>query len=581
MEKYLTQLYPLIQCSSRTSCKLYKEKIENKCQKNGDIIYSSNTNNKIFKVCKSETETINFNKLDDTKYQIINIKDTNDIPGAMEGYNIIRITKTEAVALLSNENSTEKKNYYINGAMYSCDNNCKVIIKENIIIFEELTKNLLMSYNCKSTSCEWKIYNKEGYVFIDNNDQLITDEENKNVDKLYKCKEKNGTNNIICYNMKSEKDGKIPSGYYYNNEIRDSNKNLKNTLYKYNADENIWEIQDLDNLDQCTYYTYKNNTCYISYEDEKNGYTIENPKINAENICVTKNHKLYFTLSEINTGVDESNCIALPRDNNVNYYNVNNKDYALDKYSFYNINEANLINSLNSELIKPKQPNFNGILSQGDSSIDQYTLTCNFGQCKKEKTKFCNYDFQTEKCLLVSGSIKVGQTCTSPSTGTIYLVLENIKGSSKGKCTSYSKNKSLTVQSKVVEIEFQDRKYIEVNNKLYYINSASEVVIANDGFYILDQWNYKINILPLQSVEVGPNSSYLFYTCNNGICKRKENCENGDLMEYIYDQQSQSVYQCNPLNHQLSIVNSIGYYMNNPTHDLIRCYIDYNYLLNV
>jgi len=183
-------------------------------------------------------------------------------------------------------------------------------------------------------------------------------------------------------------------------------------------------------------------------------------KNDAENICISKSSKLYFAISEINTGINEINCVSLPTDTTVNYYYINRcKSYAADKYSFYNTNEENLMNSLNSELIKSQslsssKSDFNGIVQHGDSHINSYTLTCTSNQCKKEKTTFCNYDFQTEICKTISGTILSGQTCTSPSTGKIYLALEDVKSSTRGKCAVYTKNKSLTMKSKLTEIEF-------------------------------------------------------------------------------------------------------------------------------
>ena len=76
--------------------------------------------------------------------------------------------------------------------------------------------------------------------------------------------------------------------------------------------------------------------------------------------------------------------------------------------------------------------------------------------------------------------------CLSSSTGTLYLALENIGNTSTSKCTLYTKNKSMFLTSQSSEIEFLDRKYIESNNRLYYINSKSEVHFVNQGLFILD-----------------------------------------------------------------------------------------------
>ena len=573
-----SKIYPIIQCTSKTSCEIYKEDIENACKKNGDIIYSGDKNKNIFKICKNNIKTIDFNTLNEVEYQIINIKNYNDIPGTVPGDCIVRITNFEITAL-SNYENTEKKYYFRESNLYLCSIYCEKVIKEKIIIFEEITKNLISSSYCNNNYCEWQFYSKEGYVFIDKDDHLITNE-NQIVDKLFKCK-KNNNNNLICYDMKNKDTGIIPNGFYYNNEIRDSDNNLKNVLYKHYSEENKWTIQNINELKKCTYYPYKNNTCYISFENEDyyddSNVNFENPIINAESICITKQSIIYFTISEVNTGIDEMNCIKLPSDKSVNYYSVNNKTYAADKFSFYDINEKNLINSLTLKLVDSEKTKFSGILKQGDSNINKYTLSCNSGQCIKELTKFCTYDFQSGTCKSTKGTIQAGMTCTSSYSNIIYLILENISNTLKGKCLSYTENESLIMTSESTKIEFLDRKYVEINNSLYYINSKSEVYLVTDGIYILNKWKYKVNILPSQSIEVSSNSEYNIYICNNGICKGKENCENGDLNEYIYDKSSKSVYQCNPSNQKLSIINHVGYYLNYPSHDLIQCYIDFNY----
>jgi len=461
--------------------------------------------------------------------------------------------------------------------------NCKVIIIENVIIYDEMSKKLFISSNCNASTCHWTYYNKEGYVFIDSNDSLVTNLENQSVEQLYKCK-KNNDNSIICYDMRNEKTGKIPDGYYYNNndiEISNLNKNedSKGTLYQYNSEENTWKVQNLNELKKCTYHSWKNNVCYISYEDEDYVYTSENPKINAESVCVSNNSKLYFAISEINTGTDEYNCIMLPADRTVNYYRVNHKVYAADQFSFYAINEYHLIDKFTSKLIDPQQSNFIGILEQDGNSIDKYTISCNSEHCIKENTIFCEYDFQSETCISSTHSIKAGKTCTSVKTGIVYLILENLKKLDRGRCVPYTKNPTLSSKGEIVEVEFTDRKYVTIDKNLYYLDSESKVHFVNDGVYILDQWNYKVNILKNQSIEIGPNSDYIIFICHNEICNQKEKCQNGDLYEYIYDSLSTSVYQCDPLQNKIKKIENIGYFLNHPTQNLIQCYIDYNYIL--
>eukprot|EP00833_Pecoramyces_ruminatium_P014499 jgi/Orpsp1_1/1188531/evm.model.d7180000065502.1 len=214
-----SDVYPIIKCSTKYSCEIYPYQLGNECQKNGEIINPDGSNNS-FKFCKSKQEMISIEKLNNEEYILINIENRNDIPGSTSGNNIIRVSKTEAVVLIDDEKLDNKRNYYIDEEMYSCTNKCEKVVQKGILLYDELTKNIFESNNCNNNSCQWKKYDKEGYVFIDDNDQLITNTENKSVAKLYKCKINN--KNMICFNMKNENTGKFPNGYYYNNEILDS-----------------------------------------------------------------------------------------------------------------------------------------------------------------------------------------------------------------------------------------------------------------------------------------------------------------------------------------------------------------------
>jgi len=117
---------------------------------------------------------------------------------------------------------------------------------------------------------------------------------------------------------------------------------------------------------------------------------------------------------------------------------------------------------------------------------------------------------------------------------------------------------SLTSQSS--EIEFLDRKYIESNNRLYYIDSKSEIHFVNQGLYILDQWNYKVNILNSKFIEIGSNSKYIIYVCSQEICKRRMECENDELNEYIFGGLTHSEYQCDPINQRVTKIDKVGYF---------------------
>eukprot|EP00833_Pecoramyces_ruminatium_P016870 jgi/Orpsp1_1/1190902/evm.model.d7180000082015.1 len=387
----------------------------------------------------------------------------------------------------------------------------------------------------------------------------------------------------MCFNMKNENTGKFPNGYYYNNEILDSEQKVKNTLYEYSIDDQQWNVINLNEIKNCTYNSYKDNTCFIDFGDDENiRYSANNPKIEAGKICKSLSKlQIYFSISEINTGIDEINCIELPQDKNVKYYNISGNAYGADKFSFYQIDGNNVIDNFSSKIISKELSISNGIIKKDDDALNEYMIHCNSGECKNLKTVFCNYDFKTETCKLISGSISVGQTCTSLSSNIIYLALSNINSSSSGKCIPYTKNRSLSNESQSVEIEYNDRKYVysEINEKLYYFNSKFEVYyITENGIYIIDKWNYKIKIKPLQLIKIEPYSDYTIYICKEGKCKKKDRCENGKLYEYIFDSSTQSIYQCNPLNNNIKIINDIGYYVNSLENNLIECYIDYNHL---
>eukprot|EP00833_Pecoramyces_ruminatium_P016047 jgi/Orpsp1_1/1190079/evm.model.d7180000076473.1 len=548
-------VYPYIQCISSNSCYIYKDKINTKCEKGGQIILSTNN----YKICKDNANSnpIDFSKATEN-YQILTVTSSSDFPGASTGFIIVKITKTEAVQLTSED----ERYYYKDSAIYKCSTaSCEKIIGDGITVLEVLTKSLMTSGSCSAESCNWSVNNKEGNFFIDSSNKLVTSLE-QTPQKLYRCK-KNDSNKLVCYDMKENRSD-YPEGYFYNNEIKNAKKVNVNTLFRYynnewkSLDTNITNVS-YDDIGRCT--QYKQNVCYISINNEKGG-TNENPVIESGKLCVNESGKYYLAINEINTGIDNVNCIMMPTDSSINYYSVGSTVYAIDKYSAYDKREYTLINSLKSYTFEMGK-NFNGIMKSDDRSVNDNTITCSNEQCKSEKSLICTYDFQTGICKLSSGNAKSGQLCTSSSTGNVYLITSN-----QGKCKKYEIG--MSIYKEETSISESWKVYNVIDGKMYRIIESDKVEIPGEGVYILNNANLRVDINTGKSIDISGKDIYKLYVCNEKGCELRNSCKNGELYEYMYD--NGRVYQCDPETNTLKEISSVGYYLNYAWNNLIECY---------
>ena len=583
-------IYPLIECTSSTSCEYYEDNIGKSCTKSGEVIMpSANT----FKLCKTATTNIDFNKSSSTNYQILTINSSVDFPGSSSGDIIVKVTKNEAVQVINDSDSY----YYKDSNLYNCINTCTKVTEEGITVYEKLTQNLMTSSNCKDSTCNWSANTKEGNMFIDDKNKLVvstTQEPNK----LYRCK-KDGRY-IICYDMKIINDNvSYPIGYYYNNDIKNEKQATVKTLYRY--DGNTWKALDndiskvsYDDIGRCTYVSYKR-TCYISYDNENYGFTTGNPVIAPGSLCVNENGKLFLAISEINTGIEKENCVQMS-DSSVGYYRSENnyEVYALDGYSAYSINKNNLVDSMTGLSISQGR-NFVGTLKDSDNYIVDNTISCIGDSCKSEKSILCSYDFQSGTCKLVSGTLKAGQICTSSeNSDNVYLALTNLSTSSQGKCVKYSNSRKVLNSSYIEKYYSSGSSIIEpynyyevIDGKMYVINSSNVVKVVGEGIYILNNNNIRvdINYAKGNSIDISGSAEngLNLYVCTANGCELKRSCSNGEYNEYIYDVNGSSskIYKCNPKTNTLSIEvpeKKTGYYINKPWNNLIKCYVNSQYV---
>ncbi|KAL6632781.1 scaffoldin [Neocallimastix sp. 'constans'] len=554
-------VYPYIQCVTSTSCEIYKEEFNSKCEKGGQVI----VNNKNYKICKDGSNSIDFSASNGS-YQVLSVTSGTDFPGASTGFIVVKISKTEAVQLVSDED----KYYYKDSTVYKCSSTvCEKVITEGITILEELTRSLMTSGSCTEENCNWAVNNKEGNFFTDSSNKLVISLE-QIPNSLFRCK-KNDINKLICYDMKEGHDS-YPEGYYYNNEIKNNKKVNVNTLYKYDGSE--WKSLDTninnvsyEDIGRCT--LYKSNVCYININNEQAG-TSENPTINPGTLCVNENGKYYLAIAEINTGIDNVNCVNIPTDASINYYPVTNYGvFAVDKYSAYDKREDVLINSLNSYTFRWNE-DFNGIMKSDHSIVNDNTITCNDKQCKSEKSLSCTYDFQTSICKLTSGSARPGQLCTS-SLGHVYLINSN-----QGNCYKYEIGWS--IEKEESSIYDNNELYHVIDGKMYKTIDEKTVEITGDGVYILNNVDLRMEIEDYEKIDISGNDIYKLYVCNEKGCELRNSCKNGDLYEYMYDNSkndnSPTVYKCDPANNTLEKVRKVGYFLNYAWSNLIECFTD-------
>jgi len=532
-------IYPVIKCTSGNDCELYKTEIKKSCAKGGDLI---NVSGSTYKLCKNEKDSVDFTKVNGEVYQILTVSNYDDFPEATNGNVLVKVTKDRIVQVKGN-------GYYLKDKiMYLCSEGICEIINDSdsngITVLENLT-NTLYTSSCSNNSCSWTLYNAQGYVFISDKDgkeiifnykDYIEDENPlNNIKKVYYCR-KNESNTLSCNEI--DESG---NGYMYNPNHKNSDGRIVNTLYNKNGNE--YKKAESDDIRKCTVLTYNQNYCYISYANEPfidednydSGNHLPEP-IQEGSVCATTNGKYYFATKEINTGIDEPNCVPLPSDNNVYYYTINNVVYSVDKYGIRNSNI-------------------------------QYS----------GKTITCSYDIKSGVCKLNSNSdsVNAGESCTS-NEGVVYLALSKLS-TSGGKCVRYVDNNNNYIDSNEPEHVTHDltKQTYLIDNNVYSIYS-SRVDKRKDNIFILDSINNEVSIIGNFKLNIDETSQYKLVVCNGDGCRIKNRCENGDDNEYmiIYDNNNNKVMKCDPKSNTISRITSPGYYLNSQWNNLIKCYND-------
>jgi len=577
-----TTVYPIIKCSSE-ECNYYNEEIGKTCTKGGDIIIVNNN----YRLCKNEKEYAEISKATSMNSFIVNVGNYDDFPGSTANLILVDVNKYGAVWKTFDGSSNSDKFYYKDKVMYKCNsseekNVCTIYNgedKDGVKVLEEVTKNIYTA-SCTTTSCSWNTYTKEEIIFLDDKYKLVKGigEDYSEIKYVYKCKKvdsKLSCNELFYYNT----DGDINyyNGYYYNPNHVDNNRNV-NTLYMYD-EENKWKMVKDEKEPNCTYLSYKKNTCYISYTDEM--YYVEDSSykisIDAGKMCETSNGKYYFAISEINTGIDKQNCLSIPSDNSVGYYKIGEDTYIVDKYGAYVI-DGKFVNSADLSIINAVNDSGNGSWISSNSAIN-----CENKKCKNEKVINCSYEIVTGKCKLSSGTLTAGNLCVSDE-GKTYIALENVS-TSGGKCISYKneyilpdndeyKNGILVRPDNYLtpnEIyNVNNSKYYLLNKKIYKFNQ-DEVKIYDQGIYTLDSDNNSIFIQGNVEMDISESSKYQFILCDEKGCERRTKCNNNDNIEYIFDSNKKKIVLCNPVNNTIKRIDNDGYYLNKPWNTLIKC----------
>ncbi|ORX76366.1 scaffoldin [Anaeromyces robustus] len=547
-------VYPIIKCKN-DNCISYNQKIEEKCTKAGELILEEGN----YKLCISDVtndtlSSVDFTKVSGKEYHITNIANKDDFPDASSGLILVKITKNEIIQV-KNEGY-----YYYNDIMFNCNisGSCSKVTNNGITVLNELNHRIYTSSDCNDGKCNWIIYEDEGMIFLDNDRKIIREEgKETSINIIYKCKMNNSTI-LICMTIRE-------IGYYYNNYVKDNNN--KSILYKY--DGNNWSIAS-GKVQNCTSLTYKDNYCYIGYNDEP--YADDDTpllKIKAGDLCKTIEGDYYIALKEINTGIDEPNCAQVLMNSNTSYYyNVNNVAYVADRDSVYEVKNENVVDFLNSNVIgndidKDKiLPSYN--------KLNEYTINCKDKVCKFDKSVKCTYNFQSGYCKLNSGSIEAGQTCTS-NNNIVYLALENLSSSTEGSCTPYIDSYSYeSVITKIID----ENNYKVINNNMYSIDNNNNVYKEDEGIYLIDNADKLVEILDIMEVDISEKSNFKFYVCNGDGCNLKTSCGIDGKIEYIYDKRKKSIIKCDPTINTISYIKKEGYYLNSPWNNLIKCYED-------
>ncbi|ORY35296.1 scaffoldin [Neocallimastix californiae] len=544
--------YPIIKCENG-NCNYITEEFEKECKKGGTMVMPSNGN---YKLCKEEGKFIEFSRT--STIEIIN----------NEG------SKT-AVETFSNKIVNAGNGFYYKGnVMYECSGTCTELNgddKNGIYVYDKIS-SILMIATCSEGNCSWSNIKNEGNYFIDDKKYLVTNKAT-GVSEIYECIKNSVTKNIVCEEVLENNS----RGYFFNSEIIDQDGKQEELLYL--CEGNSCEVEE--NVPKCTELTYKKNYCYISYVDEENTeeYNGKEPIIEGGSMCIDKN-TYYFAISEINTGIDKSNCVPKTSDQNNNYYQVTNGSgvttiYLQNKYNTRRVSINNsVINGINknSVIITTNKNSNNALLLE-----DNYNyVSCINQKCELNKLTTCSYNFQTEKCSVSSGSVNPGQLCIS-SEKQLYFALERLT-SSGGKCVNHNTGWSYSLGSNTVEPDYSivdaskekyDDIWFVVEGKMYKIESNNDIYLQKEGVYLIDSANKKVDIG--KNVDISKESQFKLYICNSAGCKVKNSCNNGINYEYIYDSINGKVIQCDPKSNTINYIEGNGYYLNSAWEDVVKC----------
>jgi len=550
-------VYPVIECNSGT-CTPKIEKIENECKKGGDLISS-------YKICKDDSKSIDFSRVTTETYEVIN--NEGGFPGGASGNIVIRIANNRVTI------APEGHYYYSKDkVMYECNGNCQIIkdeTRDGNYVYDKISGNLMYA-TCTNGECSWSENKIEGNVFLDSNGNLVVSRSTTNIDSIYECT-KDTNKNIVCKQVLNES----TSGYFFNNEIKDEGRQTK---VLYSCIGTNCEIKE--SVDKCTYLGYIPNICYISYDNELSTEELSGlePTIEAGKICISDDNNYYLALKEINTGIDEVNCVVIPNDNSINYYKLSNGlIFEMNKYGTYYINNYNLVNGLDSTQFF-SHAGETGLWKEANGN----SITCNSGKCESlTKIPSCSYDFQTGKCKVSGGSLNAGQFCIS-SLGNYYLSTEKISSSTPGGCVRHETAWGYSLGSSNVSPDYSnaaeptsEKLYIStyhvIENKMYELTNYNEVYIKNEGLFIIDDANKKVSITSGKSVDISKDSLFKLYVCTSAGCKQKVSCAAGINYEYMYDENSGNIIKCDPKTNTISYASSGSYFLNGPWEDLIDC----------
>jgi Holliday junction resolvase len=547
------EILPIIQCTSN-NCVLYEEAIDTSCtnEKVGNIALIGGK----YKLCTGGTAGV---ELTSNTIDVIN---NNLLPEASVGYIAVSISDSRAIVA--------PNGYYLKGnnAMYDCrSGSCSIINSDdkNGVHLYENVKGVLMVGKCSNSVCnEWKAVTQEGNYVLNASEKLVT-QKDEQVSTIYECI-KVGTT-MKCKDMKNVIG--IRGGYY----LSKLTTNNVSTNVVYNCDESNCSLLTYEELPKCTLLYYETNTCYISYKDEPDTETYSDyrnePIISPGNICVSGNN-VYFAFKEINTGIDEPNCLSLTSSTIVeNYYYIDGFVYSANKYYSRNIrNYRKLVSSLDNTVLIGRTNEYSSIWKEDNN----YMVKCNGKVCTKDNNEIplCTYEYSTGKCKSQK-SLASGQLCYS-AEGNTYIIVDK----SSLACINYkngwgysNENVNIYNYQKGIAEKYVDI-YIPIDGTMYKINYNNEIYIMDEGVYIIDNANKLVNVIVGKTLDISVNSKFKMYVCTKAGCNIKNTCGGGLSDEYIL--YNSRILKCDAKKNTISFVeNGNGYYLNGPWENVMKC----------